>query len=416
MKNLADKGYVKGYPNGKFLGKRAQSRYEFATVIDRMAQTIADLSAKVSDKTAPTTPTGAPVTQDDLNKIQVLADSFRKQLDAIQAVTAGASSPFQDQIDALRQDVLDTKELAGRAQDTANASYGFGANRKFSISGYVQARVNSADSSDKRRFPEGSPANTGAGQVNGNYAQGGNKQSFVLRRSRVKLSGGVTANTRYTVQIDASGFASGSPSATNQQVTVREGNVAYTFGDGSARFPTLTFGLFNNPFGYQLPLSSSSILSPERPLAFNEGNSGLWTSQDYNRGVQVAYGTGPYKFIAALINGTGLVSNDIDRRVDQVYRAAYQSADKQLGAGPSYSTASCLAAGWGWAVRESRARPRRFHPQRGPQRIGRGGRAVYLAQRPVRDSRICRRQIRTSLLLRHERRDQLYHDQSRAGQ
>ena len=47
VQDLADKGYVKGYPDGKFLGKRALTRYEFATVIDRMAQTIADLSAQV---------------------------------------------------------------------------------------------------------------------------------------------------------------------------------------------------------------------------------------------------------------------------------------------------------------------------------------------------------------------------------
>ena len=80
VQDLADKGYVKGYPDGRFLGKRDLTRYEFATVIDRIVQTVNDLNAKVT-----TTPTGVPVTQDDLNKLQALVDSFRTQLEAIQS-------------------------------------------------------------------------------------------------------------------------------------------------------------------------------------------------------------------------------------------------------------------------------------------------------------------------------------------
>ena len=117
VQDLADKGYVKGYPDGKFLGKRALTRYEFATVIDRMAQTVADLSAQVkADQTAPVvTPTGTPVTQDDLNKINALADTFQKQLADIQSLTAGATSPFQGQLDALRSQILDLQKVDGES-------------------------------------------------------------------------------------------------------------------------------------------------------------------------------------------------------------------------------------------------------------------------------------------------------------
>ncbi len=342
--DLANKGYVLGYPNGQFLGKRSLTRYEFATVIDRMAQTVEELKVKAGQ--VPTTPTGVPVTQDDLNKLSALVDSFRTQLDAIQSVVSGDPATgkigFQDQIDALRQDVLDTKELANKAQAAADNSYGAGGTRKFQITGYVQARYQQAGKS-QNLFPSGTPSRSGS--YNGNYAQGGNTNSFEVRRSRIKFTGAVTPNTKYGIQLDASGAVTPG-AAGNQQVTVREGYVAYTFGDGNAaNAPTLTAGLFANPFGYQLPTSSSAILTPERPLAFSELGPGIWANQDYDKGVQLSYNTpqqlvgflpGGLKLTAALVNGTGRTSESQSRRIDSIYRAAYQTPNKQIGVGVSY--------------------------------------------------------------------------------
>ncbi len=342
--DLANKGYVLGYPNGQFLGKRSLTRYEFATVIDRMAQTVEELKVKAGQ--VPTTPTGTPVTQDDLNKLSALVDTFRTQLDAIQSVVNGDPATgkvgFQDQIDALRQDVLDTKELANKAQAAADNSFGIGGTRKFQISGYVQARYQQAGKS-QNYFPSGTPSKPGA--YNGNYAQGGNTDSFEVRRSRLKFTGAVTPNAKFGIQLDASGAITPG-SAGNQQVTVREGYVAYTFGDGNAAHaPTLTAGLFANPFGYQLPASTAIIVTPERPLAFSESGAGIWTNQDYDKGVQLSYNTpqqlvgflpGGLKLTAALVNGMGRTSEEQDRHVDGIYRAAYQTPNKQLGVGVSY--------------------------------------------------------------------------------
>lgn len=340
--DLADKGYVIGYPNGQFLGKRTLTRYEFATVIDRIVQTINTLKPVPAVET----PTGTPVTQDDLNKVNALVDTFRTQLDAIQSEINGDPATgkigFQDQIDALRQDVLDTKELAGKAQSTADNSFGIGSTRKFQISGYVQARYNESGKS-QGIYPQGNPATSGS--YNGNYGQGNNNESFQVRRSRLKFTGQVTPNAKFGIQIDASGGIAGGTSAANQQVTVREGYAAYTFGDGNpANAPTITAGLFALPFGYQLPTSSASILTPERPLAFNETSAGLFANQDYDKGVQIGYNTptqlaflpAGIKLTAAFINGNGRATEDTDRHVDQVYRAAYQTTDKQLGLGVSY--------------------------------------------------------------------------------
>jgi hypothetical protein len=336
VQDLADKGYVKGYPDGKFLGKRALTRYEFATVIDRMAQTIGDLSAQIKAGQPVTTPTGTPVTQDDLNKVNALVDGFGKQLADIQSVTAGATSPFQGQLDALRAQIVDLQKATGKAQQTADNSYGSGADRKFQISGYVQARYFETGKSEKN-FPQGTAATNGS--YNGNYAQGGNNESFELRRARLKVSGAVTPNTKYAIQIDTSGAIT-TGATTNQQVTVREGYVAYTFGSGDpAKAATVTAGEFATPFGYELPSSTANILTPERHLVTSEASYGIMANEDYDKGVQLSYNTpqqligflpGGLKLSASFINGTGRASEDTDRRIDQVYHVAYQTPNASL--------------------------------------------------------------------------------------
>ena len=322
VQSLADKGLVKGYPNGQFLGNRTMTRYEFATVIDRLLQTVQDMS-KANTTAEPAAPA---VTQDDLNKIQVLTDEFKTELTGIQTDVKTA----QDNIEALRQDVLDTKDMAQSAQKTASAAYSSNPKAKFTIGGYIQTRFVRADSSDLSRFPNGKAASNAA--FNGNYAQGGAGSSFLLRRSRLRITGQVTDNTKYAIQLDAGGATTPG----SQAVTVREGNFSYTPGDGSSAYPTITVGMLANPFGYELPLSSSAILSPERPLAFAETGNGLFAGQDYDRGIQLYYGKGQLKFSATAFNGTGLASNDTTRQIDQIYRASYQTPNKQFGVGVSY--------------------------------------------------------------------------------
>jgi hypothetical protein len=329
--DLANEGYVKGYPDGKFLGNRALTRYEFATVIDRIVQTVNDLNGKVG---ALQTPTGVPVTQDDLNKIQALVDNFQTELTTIQSQIGD----INDQLDSLRQDVLDTKAIANKALDTANNSYGVG-NRKFSISGYVQARYEAAGSSNESLYPRGTAMNIGA--YNGSYATGANSQSFLIRRSRLKVSGAITNNTKYAIQLDASGATT----TTAQQVTIREGNITYTFGNGnSAIYPSLEAGQFANPFGYQLPASTANTLTPERPLGFNEGGAGIWANEDYVVGVQAGYVTqqkflfvpGGLKLSYSAVNPNGRSTDNTTRHVDSIYRIGYTLPSKILGLGASY--------------------------------------------------------------------------------
>ena len=340
VQNLAKKGIIIGYPDGTYGGKRPMTRYEFAVAIDRLLRTMADMT---SQNPPPGTPAPATLTQDELNQVQALIDKFRPELDTIQTNLQTA----QDNIDALRADVLDAKALANKAQDTANNSYGVGSNRKFQISGYVQARFQSADGYGKGsqdRFPQGISGK--AGSYNGNYAQGANVSSFELRRARLKFTGTVTDNAKYGVQIDASGaVTAGVGQTVNQQVTVREGYVAYTTGDGDAsRNLTITAGQFATPFGYILPVSSATYLTPERPLAFSESNYGLFNAQDYDKGIQLSYNTSSQlafvpaglKVTIAGVNGAGRVGENSDRKIDTIYRIAYQSPNKLFSLGTSY--------------------------------------------------------------------------------
>ena len=343
VQDLAKKGIVIGYPDGTFGGKRPMTRYEFAVALDRALRTVADLVA-AQQPGAPPAPAGTPpvaaVTQDDLNRIQALIDRFRPELDTIQTNLKTA----QDNIDALRADVLDAKALANKAQATADASYGVGADRKFQISGYVQARYQqvSAGQGSLARFPQGVAG--GAGAYNGNYLSGSSPSTFDVRRARIKFSGQVTGNTRYAIQMDTSGAVVSGANA-NQQVTVREAYAAYTLGNGNAaKNLTVTGGLFATPFGYALPLAMANSVAPERPLGFNEGTAGIFNAQDYDKGVQLGYNTGQQllflpagiKLTAALINGTGRTSDDTDAFKDQVYRVAYQTPNKVVSVGGSY--------------------------------------------------------------------------------
>lgn len=81
-------------------------------------------------------------------------------------------------------------------------------------------------------------------------------------------------------------------------------------------------------------------MTSERPLAFNETGFGLWANETMNKGVKVTaplqrMASIPITLSAAAVNGDR-ASDSVDRRVDGIYRAAYQSADKSVGVGLSY--------------------------------------------------------------------------------
>ena len=180
VQDLAKKGIVIGYPDGTFGGKRPMTRYEFAVALDRALRTVADMVA-AQQPGAPPAPAGTPaagtVTQDDLNRLQALVDKFRPELDTIQADLKTA----QDNIDALRADVLDAKALANKAQATADNSYGVGADRKFQISGYVQGRYQAVSAGQGDAGAVSARGSRGGGRLQRQLPFG--EQPFHVRRA-----------------------------------------------------------------------------------------------------------------------------------------------------------------------------------------------------------------------------------------
>lgn len=329
VRRLSDQGYVRVYADGSYLGDRSLTRYEFATIVDRILQTLAQVRSATPDAAAP----AVHPTQDDLNTIQVLVDTFKTQLADIQSDVAKGQADItalRAEVGTLRKDVLDAKEAAGKAQATANSSYGSGAKRKFTISGYIQARYITPSKSNSKDFPAGTPADYNP--VNGTYERGTAGSTFAVRRTRIKFAGEVTANTRYAIQIDTGAGASNA-------VTGKEAYIVYTLGDGSDKNLSITAGQFQNPFGYDLPLSSSLVLSGERPLAFNEATltGGPFSGQDFDRGITLGYGHGPVKYTAAFVNGTGTSGGtDTNRQVDRILRVAFKNPKPGLSGGVSY--------------------------------------------------------------------------------
>lgn len=324
--SLANKGLVNGYDNAKFLSNRTLTRYEFASIVDRIAQSISD-KHKVSEAIA----TGI-LTQDDLNKIQVLTDTFHTELNAIESDV----NSIQADIAVLRKTISETKLTADKALSSANNAYGAGTGRNYTVSGFVQARYQAAGSTNTSRFVPGN--NSSGGAYNGNYAQNGSPSTFQLRRACVKFAGILSRNASYGLMINAPG-AINSGTTANQQIVLSEGALYYTFGDGSAKYPTLVAGQFPTPFGYLLPLSPSVSLLPDKPLAFSCLLYGPFPNADFDKGMQFIYGPNkilPVKIIWAVVNGTGKNSENTTRNLDQIYRIAYQKPNTFLNAGISY--------------------------------------------------------------------------------
>lgn len=316
IESLAAKGLVKGYPDGRFLGNRTLTRYEFASALDRVLQTITGL--------AQTPGTAAPrsVTQDDLNRIQVLVDAFRSELAAIQSNVSQAQTDLtalRQEISALRTATAAATTTANRALASAETAYGQGPTRRFGIGGFAQFRHEINLSRDRQLYPQGTGTGNG---YNGNYNAGTNQSSFKIREARIFFTGGMSPNARYLVELATPGAINTSAQGT-AQTFVRRALGQYTFGDGSPKNISLVFGQINNPFGFAVSNPRPLQYQPERPLAFNEGGNGLFSTQEFDRGIRVVYAPQPYSVSLALVNGSGATSNDTNRIKDVIARATY---------------------------------------------------------------------------------------------
>jgi hypothetical protein len=112
--------------------------------------------------------------------------------------------------------------------------------KNLKISGYIQAQAQFADSL-------GAPT----GMAAGNFPAGSDKR-FLIRRGRLKFVYSSNPLSQYAMQIDVS----------EQGVKTKEVYVKFT--DPFVNWFSLTAGLQNRPFGYEVEFSSGNLESPER--------------------------------------------------------------------------------------------------------------------------------------------------------
>lgn len=186
---------------------------------------------------------------------------------------------------------------------------------KIKISGYVQAQYQFADSAGITSF------------AGGNFEKGIDKRISV-RRGRLKVAYN-TALSQYVLQFDA----------TESGMSVKD--IYFKTTDPYVGAFSLTAGIFNRPFGYEIEYSSSQRESPERSMVFQTLFPG---ERDLGASLTIQPPkTSNYNFIKldlGVFNGTGPKAKDFDNRKDFIghltLNKSYLQESLRVGIGASY--------------------------------------------------------------------------------
>lgn len=324
---LTSKGYMSGFPDGSFKGERNLTRYEFAKVIGAILE---DMTAKIDSSakniTAPPS-TGvqasAPeVTKADLDRVERLITEFKAEIagqlgttdqgvgDKVNALSTKFDA-LQDEIAKLKATV-DTHEaiLADPEGPFETAKLDIKNLKKIAISGYVQARWQGVQGAlhggtvSKPTDPKGS-------------------NTYLIRRSRLKIAANPTATTQVVLQMDMGGTS----------VSLKDAYIAHKLND----LTTLTMGQTKVPFGHQVTESSSVREMPERTMM-----SSTFFPGERDRGAVLNGTFKGYNWFFGSFNGAGANANDTNRQTDVVGRLTSSLGDLELGAsgylGSGYNT------------------------------------------------------------------------------
>jgi len=346
VQDLSNKGLIKGYPpDGDFFGKRTVTRYEMATLVQRVLSTVEDKLAAKADKGAGAAPAASVLDTKALDEVRRLVAEFKIELGVIGADL----QKVKDQIGEFRQELGAVKETADKAAaDAADAKAaaekaqgeipdiietltlgrsefeGLQKNVKsHQISGYVQARYEMFDTGQSSLFP--------AVGSTGGPAVGGPNYGFLVRRARLKFGGQLTTRTNYAVQLDVP--STGAVALKDAYVNIADLPLPDRM--------VLSAGLFVPPFGYEFPTSSSVRESPERAAGFSDssasfnmhkGAKGMFDGQDRDVGAMVSWSAPNYVnpktvVYAGMFNGEGRGASGVrntNKQLDTVVRAQTQ--------------------------------------------------------------------------------------------
>jgi len=357
VQNLAARGYIKGYPpEGNFLGGRTVSRYEMASLVQRVLAYVDDKLEAGKVGAGATAPAAQVLDARALDELRKLVGEFKVEL----GVIGSDLQKVKDQIGEFRQELAETKAVAEKAAgDAAKASQDAAAARadipdiveaitlqrtefdqlgknvkSHQLSGYLQARYEAFDTGQTSLFP--------AVGSTGGPAVGGPSNGFLIRRARLKFGGQYTTRASYALQLDVP--STGAVAVKDAYVNVADLPLPNRM--------VLAAGLFAPPFGVELPASSSVRESPERAGGFTDssatfpmfkGVKGMFDGQDRDVGVMVSWAHPNYlnpktRLFAGVFNGEGRGASGVrntNHQLDTVVRAQTEMMGGHLDLGVS---------------------------------------------------------------------------------
>lgn len=185
---------------------------------------------------------------------------------------------------------------------------------RLKITGYIQAQWQLADTAGINSFSGGNFAKT-------------TDNRFAVRRGRIKFTYDYSFS-KFVLQLDA----------TEKGVSIKDAYIAIL--DPWANFVTLTAGVFDRPFGYEISYSSSSRETPERSRAFQslfpgERDLGAKITLQPKKGTRYDF----IKLDAGLFTGNG-INSETDSRKDFIGHLSINKANVaqtfKYGFGVSY--------------------------------------------------------------------------------
>lgn len=200
---------------------------------------------------------------------------------------------LKGQLDGLNETFLETKATVDKLS-------------KIKLSGYVQPQWQHADSA-------------GIASIAGGSFPAGTNQRFQVRRGRLKTTYETTTNSaltsRYVLQIDV--IPTG--------VTLKDAYV--TLIDPWIKTASLTLGVFDRPFGFEIAYSSSSRESPERSRVFQTlfpGERDMGAKLELTPPMELG-ALQYFNLKGGVFTGMGPVTNEIDKEQDFIGRAGFQA-------------------------------------------------------------------------------------------
>lgn len=200
---------------------------------------------------------------------------------------------LKGQVEGLNESFLETKATVDKLS-------------KIKLSGYIQPQWQYADSA-------------GMASIAGGSFPAGTNQRFQVRRGRLKTTYETTTKSaltsRYVLQIDV--IPTG--------VTLKDANV--TLIDPWIKTASLTLGVFDRPFGFEISYSSSSRESPERSRVFQTlfpGERDMGAKMELTPPMELG-ALHYFNLKGGIFTGMGPTANEIDKEQDFIGRAGFQA-------------------------------------------------------------------------------------------